>query len=404
MQRTGNQAYQPSTGWLRRLIDALLNRSAVPQEQTGKPSDSARLSALSLEIAGCDKLENVLPAQLKTLERSFRQYNGLESAHLLIATRCPGEELQLHTPGAHPGRTDDLPPGVTGFVRYQLSGTLGSLDELHSLAMPLPASTEALHAIRLQSTPADAWLMLSGPVSLPKAAAATLESLARSLGQGLAIHAAHRQRLEQAITHERRTHAAELHDSLAQVLGYLRLGTSRLDARCGRCDQPELQAIAADLSQQTRHAYRMLRDLISSSRLTLEGGSLHSALAAVVREFEQRSALVFELDDRCPQREPDESSAIQLLMIVREALSNAVRHAHASHLRIQLLPLDNGGLHLRVEDNGEGLDPERRRGDSFGLGIMQERAARIGARFSIEERPGGGTRIELILEDNDARS
>ena len=39
-------------------------------------------------------------------------------------------------------------------------------------------------------------------------------------------------------------------------------------------------------------------------------GSLHSALAGVVREFEQRSALVFELDDRCPQLEPDRNNFV----------------------------------------------------------------------------------------------
>lgn len=399
MERTGNPTYQQSPGWFRRLIGALLLRPANSHAEPAQATSPARFTELSLQIAGCEKLEAELPRLLEPLERSFKQFHGMESAQLLIATLNPGEELQLHTADA-----SQLGPGIAGFIRYQLSGALGDLDEDGALSLPIPASSQALHCRRLNAAPADAWLLLSGSVNLPAAAESLLATASRALETGLAVQAAHHQRLAQAVTHERRTHAAELHDSLAQVLGYLRLGTSRLDARCSRCEQPELQAIAADLSQQTRHAYRMLRDLISTSRLTLEGGSLHSALAAVVREFEQRSALVFELDDRCPQREPDENCAIQLLMVVREALSNAVRHSHASHLRIQLLPLQNGGLHLRVEDNGDGLDPERRRGDSFGLGIMQERATRLGAQFTIGERPGGGTRIDLILEDTDARS
>lgn len=393
MQRTGNDAYPQSAGWLSRLSTLLRRQPAKAADAITNTADPARFAELSLEIAGCEKLSAEIPAILEPLERSLQQYPGLESARIILATRQPGEDALLHTT-----RNNEPSPGIPAFIRYQLSGVLENLQAGRSLSLALPATTEVLHCTRLKAAPADAWLLLAGTVNLPASVQPDLALLSRALGRGLGIQSTHQQRLDEAVIRERKTHAAELHDSLAQVLGYLRLGTSRLDARCGRCNQPDLQAIAADLSHQTRHAYRMLRDLISSSRLSLEGGSLHSALAATITEFEQRSALVFELDDRCPQLEPDEQRAIQLLMIVREALSNAVRHAHASHLRIQLLPLKQQGLHLRVEDNGEGLDPERKRGDSFGLGIMQERAERIGAQLTIGDRPGGGTRIDLRLE------
>ncbi|WP_432697848.1 sensor histidine kinase [Marinobacterium sp. YM272] len=390
MERPGNEVYHPSAGLLGRLRDALRVQPAGTSRPATATSDPARFAELSLQIAGCEKLDAEIPPLLALLERSLSQFPDMASTSILLATGRQGEEAQLHA-------SQQAAPGIHSFIRYQLSGVLQDLKANRSLTLPLPASTQVLHCTRLDAAPADGWLMLAGPVNLPASVPSELALIGRAVSRGLSIHTTHRQRLDQALSRERRNHAAELHDSLAQVLGYLRLGASRLDARCGRCNQPDLQAIAADLSQQTRHAYRMLRDLISSSRLTLEGGSLHSALAAAVSEFEQRSALVFELDDRCPQREPDEKCAIQLLMIVREALSNAVRHAHASHLRIQLLPLEEKGLHLRIDDNGEGLNPERRRGDSFGLGIMQERAERIGARLTIGERPGGGTRIDLVL-------
>ncbi len=373
------------SGWARRLGG---RHRAQPLALSERLEE--RLQSLSLDVAGCTQLHTELPPLLAPFENALN-LNGARRCLLpLLLLPGHGEALLIRSPQA------PLPPGTEAFIGYQFDASLKNGALAGRLQLPLPASDHLLLAEPLPGMAG--WLLLLTDTPLDSAAERELVALAAALARGLAIWSAHQQRLEQAVSDERRAHAAELHDSLAQILGYLRLRTSRLDAHCSDCDRPELQALAADLSQQTRHAYRLLRDLISSARLTLEGGSLHSALAGVVREFEQRSALVFELDDRCPQLEPDEGIAIQLLMIVREALCNAVRHAHASHLRVQLLPDSDGKLRLRIEDNGQGLDDSRRRHDSFGLGIMQERAARIGAQLCIGNRPGGGTRIELQLD------
>jgi len=50
---------------------------------------------------------------------------------------------------------------------------------------------------------------------------------------------------------------------------------------------------------------------------------------------------------------------------------------------------------MRVEDDGRGLAPGRR--DSYGLEIMRERVDRLGGTLAIEDRPGGGTRIEVVV-------
>ncbi|MBS99883.1 MAG: hypothetical protein CMI01_14550 [Oceanospirillaceae bacterium] len=386
MERTALQTH--SHGWLHRLTRAS-RFSRAPA--TPRSLELPNIDELALEIAGCVQLDRELPALLKPLEHSLGCHLADKSnLKLGVAVSRQGDGATLFMTEGGPSM-----PGLETFVRYQLNGALSDIPPMKLFSIPLPGNQLSCHCIRFEMGTGCGWLLLAAPLALPESVERLLAPLAHAIGRGLSIHCLHQKRIDDAVHQERRAHAAELHDSLAQILGYLRLGTSRLDARCSRCNQPDLQAIATDLSHQTRHAYRMLRDLISSSRLTLEGGSLHTALAAAVEEFEQRSALVFELDDRCPQLEPDENIAIQVLMIVREALSNVVRHAHAQHVRIQLMPLNSAGLQLRIEDDGCGLSAERKRGDSFGLGIMQERAEKIGARLEIGPRPEGGTRLDL---------
>jgi signal transduction histidine kinase len=232
--------------------------------------------------------------------------------------------------------------------------------------------------------------------------------LQRSLGRGLSGWRQQQLQLQQTATRERLYQAAELHDSVAQVLGYLRMRSAQLASRCQKEELTALQPITDDLAHQCLFAYRQTRELISSRRQTVEGLRFVNALQDVIAELEQRSAVVFELDNRCQGLVISDTEATQLLHIVREALCNSVRHAHASHARVRLFYNSNADqLTVMVEDNGRGLPTRQayssgssQQGDGrggFGLQIMEERARRIAARFSIETRPAGGTRVQLTL-------
>jgi signal transduction histidine kinase len=96
--------------------------------------------------------------------------------------------------------------------------------------------------------------------------------------------------------------------------------------------------------------------------------------------------------------------------VVQEALTNAVRHARAAHVWVELQH-ETGELQLIIRDDGLGFDVEaaRRRvqsGESFGVQGMQERVELVGARFEIESAPGCGTtvraRIPQTLADGSA--
>jgi signal transduction histidine kinase len=88
----------------------------------------------------------------------------------------------------------------------------------------------------------------------------------------------------------------------------------------------------------------------------------------------------------------------ELLRIAQEAVSNAVRHAHPSSVRI-LLQEENDHWRLSVIDDGRGMTlmPELYASQGYGLNNMRERAGAIGGQFHIESRPGEGTRVVVSL-------
>jgi PAS domain S-box-containing protein len=84
----------------------------------------------------------------------------------------------------------------------------------------------------------------------------------------------------------------------------------------------------------------------------------------------------------------------QLLNIVREALSNSMRHAHASHRWVRLSVVDNK-IRLVIGDNGIGFPPKQKRRSGHGLGNMAARAKQILALFTLDSASGKGTSIRV---------
>ncbi|EPF6605934.1 histidine kinase [Pseudomonas aeruginosa] len=209
------------------------------------------------------------------------------------------------------------------------------------------------------------------------------------------VHGVARQRARQRLQqHGQDTLLArELHDSVAQQLGFLAFQANRLQ---GQLRQPQK---AEPLLDELRHGLqglqRQVRELIGNARLSLDGRSLRQSLLDSVEEFGRRSTIVFELDNRLPDELLDDEQALQVLQIVREALANIVRHSHARTARIDLLLLRDE-LQVAVEDDGIGLQGGSAHGH-FGLSIMRERALAIGASLSVQSIQPRGTQVALRL-------
>jgi two-component system sensor histidine kinase DegS len=128
----------------------------------------------------------------------------------------------------------------------------------------------------------------------------------------------------------------------------------------------------------------------------LERTDLVGGLAALANELRLNTMVDVEVDlDEGVEAAGGLSDGrrAQLLQIAREALSNAARHAGASRATLRLAHQE-GGLFLRVEDNGRGFDPGAvPGGEHQGLVNMRDRAASVGGQLEVDSSPGKGTRI-----------
>lgn len=206
--------------------------------------------------------------------------------------------------------------------------------------------------------------------------------------------------IQEVLEQERKAFSAELHDSIAQILGFLRIKSSQLHQKCKQPPYKELIEHTEEIANYTHYAYQQVRELITASRLAYQELDFIVALRKVIEEFEQQSSIVFELDHPVHQVNIQPKQSIQVLYIVRESLSNIVRHSHASYADIGL-DIQNNLLNIRISDNGQGIRPALKRKDSFGLEIMQERAERIGAELKIYPEKPQGTCVHLTLKLNE---
>lgn len=199
-----------------------------------------------------------------------------------------------------------------------------------------------------------------------------------------------------ALMEERAVIARELHDSLAQALSAQKLQLARLKRLMQKeSSQAQLDDSVQQIDQGLNAAYRQLRELLTTFRIKVNEPGLKPALQATIEEFSANSGLQIENDyhlDHCPLTPNEE---VHCLQIIREALSNVVKHAEANHCWLSLTQDSIGTIHVRIDDDGIGIRPEEQRAGHYGLIILQERASSLNGNISIGLRPAGGTQVHL---------
>jgi two-component system nitrate/nitrite sensor histidine kinase NarX len=208
-----------------------------------------------------------------------------------------------------------------------------------------------------------------------------------------------------AVLEERERLAREMHDSLAQVLGYLHLKSegALAAARGGetekvRRDLMEISSVSDESYKDVREAILGLRETVSQRRGFVD------ALRGYTTKFCQMAGLPTYLEVRGSESfvlAPD--AEVQLMRVVQEALTNVRKHSGARKACISLDQED--GLRITIEDDGKGfnLDQLDENRDRFGLFTMRERVERVGGRLEIDSATGRGTRVSVILSDTEAR-
>ncbi len=199
-----------------------------------------------------------------------------------------------------------------------------------------------------------------------------------------------------ALMEERAVIARELHDSLAQALSAQKLQLARLKRLMQKeSGQAQLDDSVQQIDRGLNSAYRQLRELLTTFRIKVNEPGLKPALQATMEEFGDNSGLHIESDfqlDHCPLTPNEE---VHCLQIIREALSNVVKHAEAEHCWLRLIQDGIGTINVEIEDDGIGIRPEEQRTGHYGLIILRERANSLNGSISIGLRPGGGTRVHL---------
>jgi two-component system, NarL family, nitrate/nitrite sensor histidine kinase NarX len=246
-------------------------------------------------------------------------------------------------------------------------------------------------------------LLVKRRSTLPLSSAET--ALLSGLGKHLAaiICSAQRAQLNRriALCEERAVIARELHDSLAQSLSYLKIQTGRLqkllhvDQREQALDYADADAVLQELRTNLNLAYRQLRELITTFRLTMDGRTLGQALTDSVEEFENRSSVALTLDNRIPDGLLSVDEEMHVLQIVRECVSNVVRHAQAKRAEVSLNLDDASTVQITVDDDGVGMGAPRSPDQHHGLVIMQQRAHSLGGDMRVLGSPDGGTRVKI---------
>lgn len=194
---------------------------------------------------------------------------------------------------------------------------------------------------------------------------------------------------------ERARLAREIHDGLAQTLGYLKLRTSQIAGWLEAENANRIPDALDEVRQLLHEAYADAREAIDGLRLHHAENGLDEWLHEIVFEFEQLSGVAVETAVLPNIHFPLEVQ-VQLQRIIQESLSNIRKHAQASRVWIEWQVADRARLCIR--DNGRGFDPNDILPFSrHGLLIMEERAALLNADFKITALPQQGTEISISL-------
>jgi signal transduction histidine kinase len=195
-----------------------------------------------------------------------------------------------------------------------------------------------------------------------------------------------------ATVEERRRLAREIHDGIAQEVAALGFVVDDLRARTtDETSREELGDLRGELTRIVSELRLSIFDLRSDVQ---PSSGLGAALTTYVRSVGTGSGLTVHLVlDESAYRLPIEAET-ELLRVAQEAITNARRHARARNLWVTCR-VDPPRAFLRIADDGQGLGAPR--GDSYGMEIMRERTARVGASFVVRQRVGGGTVVEVTL-------
>jgi PAS domain S-box-containing protein len=204
--------------------------------------------------------------------------------------------------------------------------------------------------------------------------------------------------LSMAEERERQAIATELHDRIGQDLALAKMRLGMLSRGAGETKAPlQLQGVGECIDNAISNVRTLTCRL---SPPILDSGSLPAALKCLCRQIESDYGLNVQFRDDGREMGVPREMRTELYNATRELLINVAKHAAANSARVNS-GSGNGGLLIRVEDDGKGFDPAAveasllQEGCGYGLFNIRRRIIHLGGSFNVESSPGNGCRITV---------
>ncbi len=217
------------------------------------------------------------------------------------------------------------------------------------------------------------------------------EALSRIAGSAVTRVRLHEKLRSIALVEDRERIARDLHDSVIQDLFAVGLG---IQSVAELVEDAKAAAALDDAVDRLDTAVERLRSYIFELRTTRGRRQLDERLQELVSRMGSAYPTAVSLDIDLGQL-PDERIEDEVVKIVSEALSNALRHAAATRVEVGVA-VDPDWCVVVVEDDGRGFDRTKVRA-GMGVANLEERTARMGGTVEIASTPGVGTRVEARL-------
>lgn len=376
-----------------------------------RSEDEQELSRLTLIAAALNRSVS-LGAALETTLAHTAELFGLETGWIWLLDEKTGQ--------SYLAAARNLPPALANHPA-SMTGSCYCLDVFHAGAMDGAANLSTITCSRLKGL-TDGTHGLRHHASVPlyardgehlgilnvasqdwrqisKEELALLHTVGDLLSIAVERARLYDQSVELGAVKERNRLAREIHDTLAQTLSGLTLQLETIDALIdAEADHAKLKPIVTrslDLARRGLEDAR--RSVLDLRAAPLQGRSLGDALSELVQQHHHPPKLQVLFESVDADRPLPARVEAGVYRIAQEALNNAVNHAQASQIHVQLIVTPQT-LTLTVQDDGCGFEPDSLvEADRFGLKGIQERAKLLNGQMQLESSPQAGTHLHAII-------
>lgn len=214
------------------------------------------------------------------------------------------------------------------------------------------------------------------------------------------------QRLVEVQETERRVLANALHDLVGQKLTALNINLNIVKSQSVATMSSQMDARLEDSLKLVEETIESIRNVMAELRpAVLDDYGLAAGLRWYAAQFSERTAVATKVIEQCPGRRLPASVEKALFRIAQEALANVAKYARVSEVTLEFASTADVSR-LTIADDGCGFDPsacqQPAKDHGWGLMIMRERAAAVGAELAVESALGRGTRVVVTLRDDAA--